>query len=102
MATAAAPSVREASHDGAITDDAAAAPTAAQARQRGHQRMTMHVAADAAVLNWPKRWLGGSELDRSPRIGRTASWSTGFVDKYLNSFYYRNIIYMHNILRRSN
>ena len=55
VAAAAAPSVREASHDGASTDGAAAAPTAAQARPRGHQRMAMHVASNAAALDWPKR-----------------------------------------------
>ena len=98
VAAAAAPSVREASHDGASTDGAAAASTAAQARPRGHQRMAMHVASNAAALDWPKRRLGGSELERPPRIGWTASWSTGFVRKYLNSFYYRNIMYIRNIL----
>ena len=43
-AAAAAPSVREASHDGASTDGAVAAPTAARARWRGHQRVAMRVA----------------------------------------------------------
>ena len=55
-----------------------------------------------ATLDWPKRRLGGSKLERPPRIGWTASWSTGFVGKYLNSFYYRNIMYIRNILQRSN
>ena len=102
VAAAAAPSLREASHDGASTDDAAAAPTAAQEQQRGHQRMAMHVATNAAALDWPKRRLGASKLERPPRIGWTASWSTEFVRKYLNSFYSRNIMYIRNILRRFN
>ena len=87
MAAAAAPSVREASHDGASTDGAAAAPTAARARQRGHPRMAMHVGSNAAAPNCSVRRLGASELERPPPwLGWTASWSVGFVGRYLNSF----------------
>ena len=102
VAAAAAPSVRAPSHDGASTDGAVAAPTVVRARQRGHRRMAMHIASNAAPFDLPKRRLGASELERPPRLGWTASWSTGFVGKYLNSFYYRNTIYIRNILRRSN
>ena len=103
MADAAAPSVREALHAGTSTDGAAAAPiVAARAQQREHPRMAMHVSSNAAATDYSVRRLGTSKLERPSRLGWPVSWSTGFVGKYLTSFYYRNVIYIRNILRRSN
>ena len=82
----------------ALHNGAEAAPTVAWAQQRGHPRMLMHVGSNAAAPNYSLQQLGASELDRPPRLGWPASWSTGFVGKYLNSFYYRNTRYIRNML----
>ena len=86
MAAAAAPSVCEALQDGASTDGAATAPTAARARQRDHLRMVKHVGSNAEAPDWPKQRMGAGKLECPPRLGWTASWSTGFIGKYLNRF----------------
>ena len=86
MADAAAPYVREASHDGTSADDAAAAPTFTCARQRGHPRMAMHVVSNAAAPDYSIQRLGASKLKRPPRLRWTASWLTGFADYHPNSF----------------
>ena len=86
VTAAAAPSVREASHDGASTDGAAPALTAARAQQRGHPRMAMHVDSNAATPDYLVRQLVASQLERLSRLGWMSSWSTIFVNYYLNSF----------------
>ena len=77
MAAAAAPSVLETSHDGASMDGAAAAP---------NPRMAVHVVSNAVAPDYSVQRLGASKLECPPRLGWTASWSTGFVDYYPITF----------------
>ena len=51
-----------------------------------YMHMAMHVGSNAAAPDYSVRQLGASESARPLWRGWTASWSTGFVDYYPNSF----------------
>ena len=100
MAAAAASSVREASHDSAITDDAVAAPTAARAQQRGYLRMAMHVGSNAAMREWPKRRLGAKwNVRRGLGCGIMVDWVCAVDIPTVFTF---NIRYMRKLSMRYN
>ena len=95
VAAVVAPSVREASHDGASTDGAAAAPTAARARQQGHPRMAMYVGSNAVTPDYPVQRLGASKLEHPPQLGWRRHDRLGLYDWFFSFI----IIYVHNLTK---